>query len=329
MNLAVRPARGIYISVPWRIRAQILRWAVYAQRELLRSFLDPAVAYFRHSLCPLTFTGPVMFLTTRRLFRLPILTPYSPPFLVARYSYTMSLANASTSLKVLFIGDPKVGISSFLTVLRGKPFPNLYIPTHADIVDLHAIVPHYSPTEDSKAWEDWPNLSEPTDSNSPTTNSTIQLLDITTYGEIYRWSKEVAYRGPNAVVLCFSVARRESFESLKTKVRLLNFRVEFIRVISAVFLVAPTHCAIAAGCPGPSRRNEKRSTANFTAQIGYCLSRGTKTSPSSSEVRRRSGSGKGIRGESIRGMLCQDEYEEYPGGTEDGCLVGSSSFPTL
>jgi GTPase SAR1 family protein len=136
----------------------------------------------------------------------------------------MSLGNASTSLKVLFIGDPKVGISSFLTVLRGKPFPNLYIPTHADIVDLRATVPHRSPAEDSKAWEDWPNPSTPsdltTDSDSPTTRSTIQLLDITTYGEIYRWSREAAYRGANAVVLCFSVARRESFESLKAKVRL-------------------------------------------------------------------------------------------------------------
>lgn len=137
----------------------------------------------------------------------------------------MSLVNASTSLKVLFIGDPKVGISSFLTVLRGKPFPNLYIPTHADIVDLHAMVPHRSPSEDSQAWEDWPNYisTRPdltADSDSPTTKSTIQLLDITTYGEIYRWSKEAAYRGANAVVLCFSVARRESFQSLKTKVRL-------------------------------------------------------------------------------------------------------------
>ena len=166
-------------------------------------------------------------LTTRRLFPplcrryVPYQRPCSPHFLVARYSYTMSLVNAGTSLKVLFISDPKVGISSFLTVLRGKPFPNLYIPTHADIIGLHAKIPHRSPAEDSKSWENWPNQLEPTtDSDSPTTNSTIQLLDITTYGEIYRWSKEAAYRGANAVVLCFSVARRESFESLKSKVSL-------------------------------------------------------------------------------------------------------------
>ena len=133
----------------------------------------------------------------------------------------MSLGNARTSLKVLFIGDPKVGISSFLTVLRGKPFPNLYIPTHADIVGLHAMVPHRSPAEDSKSWEDWPDHPElTTDSDTPTTKSTIQLLDITTYGEVFRWSKEAAYRGVNAVVLCFSVARRESFVSLTSKVSL-------------------------------------------------------------------------------------------------------------
>jgi len=131
----------------------------------------------------------------------------------------MSLGNVRTSLKVLFIGDPKVGISSFLTVLRGKPFPKLYIPTHADILDLWAMVPHRSPAEDSTSWEGWPDQPElATDSDSPTTKSTIQLLDITTYGEIYRWSKAAAYRGANAVVLCFSVARRESFESLKSKV---------------------------------------------------------------------------------------------------------------
>lgn len=134
----------------------------------------------------------------------------------------MSLGNTRTSLKVLFIGDPKVGISSFLTVLRGRPFPRLYIPMHADIVDLQAMVPHRSPAEDSISWESWPDQPEfsITDSDSPTTKSTIQLLDITTYGEIYRWSKEAAYRGANAVVLCFSVARRESFESLKSKVSL-------------------------------------------------------------------------------------------------------------
>ena len=134
----------------------------------------------------------------------------------------MSLGNTRTGLKVLFIGDPKVGISSFLTVLRGRPFPRLYIPTHADIIDLQAMVPHRSPAEDSISWEGWPDQPEfiITDSDSPTTKSTIQLLDITTYGEIYRWSKEAAYRGANAVVLCFSVARRESFESLKSKVSL-------------------------------------------------------------------------------------------------------------
>jgi len=198
----------------------------------------------------------------------------------------MSLDNASTSLKVLFIGDPKIGISSFLTVLRGKPFPKLYIPMHADIVDPHAMVPHRSPVEDSKAWEDWPNIvptqSElTTDSDFPTTKSTIQLLDITTYGEIYRWSKEAAYRGANAVVLCFSIARRESFESLKTKVRIFRF---WSSVYSAVLLVAHAHFAIASGCSCPSCRNEKRFTADLIAQIGHRPSGGTKTSPSSSEV---------------------------------------------
>ena len=81
----------------------------------------------------------------------PYQRPCSPHILVARYSYTMSLVNAGTSLNVLFISD------------------------------------------------------------SPTTNSTIQLLDITTYGERYRWSKEAAYWRANAVTLCFSVASRESF----------------------------------------------------------------------------------------------------------------------
>jgi GTPase SAR1 family protein len=156
----------------------------------------------------------------------------------------MSLGNARTSLKVLFIGDPKVGISSFLTVLRGKPFPKLYIPTHADIVDLRVMVPHRSPTEDSKSWEGWPDHPElNTDSDSSTTKSTIQLLDITTYGEIYRWSKEAAYRGANAVVLCFSVARRESFESLKSKVsRLPPF---FWSSVSLAFL---HRLSLSSGC---------------------------------------------------------------------------------
>lgn len=170
----------------------------------------------------------------------------------------MSLGNARTSLKVLFIGDPKVGISSFLTVLRGKPFPNLYIPTHADIVGLHAMVPHRSPAEDSKSWEDWPDHPElTTDSDTPTTKSTIQLLDITTYGEVFRWSKEAAYRGVNAVVLCFSVARRESFVSLTSKVSLYAFWVVFTRAISAVPLVAPAHFTIAPRRSCPSRRDEK------------------------------------------------------------------------
>ena len=173
----------------------------------------------------------------------------------------MPFDDASAGLKVLFIGDPKVGISSFLTVLRGKPFPNLYIPMHADIMDLHAVVPHHSPAEDSKAWEHWNNLSGQlelaTHGDCPTTKSTIQLLDITTYGEIYRWSKEAAYRGANAVVLCFSVARRESFESLRTKVRILAFGVLFSRVIPAVLLVAPAYIAISPRRSCPSRRDEK------------------------------------------------------------------------
>jgi len=244
-----------------------------------RSLDSPAGGLFRYELSrssypgsvgPLlppsreAFTEPVIFLTTRRLFprlfRRPLLTPDGSTFFVARYSYTMSIGNTSTGLKVLFIGDPKVGISSFLTVLRGKPFPNLYIPTHADIVDLHAVVPHRSPAEDSKAWENWTSISaQPlaTDSDSPSTKSTIQLLDITTYGELYRWSKETAYRGANAVVLCFSVARRESFESLRTKVRIFAFGVMSSRVISALPLVAPAHCAIPPRRSCPSRRNEK------------------------------------------------------------------------
>lgn len=160
-----------------------------------------------------------------------------PTSFATRYSYTMSLGYARTSLKILFIGDPKVGISSFLTVLRGKPFPNLYIPPHADIVGLHAIVPHRSPAEDSKSWEDWSDQPEfTTDCDTPTTKSTIQLLDMTTYGERFRWSKEAAYRGANAVVLCFSVARRESFECLKSKVcpSILLFGVVLTGVLSVV-----------------------------------------------------------------------------------------------
>jgi len=95
----------------------------------------------------------------------------------------MSLVNAGASLKVFFISHPKVEISSFLTVLRGKPFPNIYAPTHADIIRPPC----------SKSWENWPNELELTTNNgSLTTNSTIQLLDITTYGEIYPWSKETA-----------------------------------------------------------------------------------------------------------------------------------------
>ena len=214
--------------------ASILRRVAFSGQKLFRSRPGPPFGPLLPPCREMSVRRPpepVIFWTTRRLlprlFPRPLSTPCSPLFLAARYSYTMSFVNASTSLKVLFIGDPKVGISSFLTVLRGKPFPNLYIPTHADIVDLHAMVPHRSPAEDSKAWGDWPNNSstrpEPTaDSDSPATKSTIQLLDITTYGEIYRWSREAAYRGANVVVLCFSVARRESFESLRTKVRQLR-----------------------------------------------------------------------------------------------------------
>src|SRR5258706_13889485 len=127
----------------------------------------------------------------------------------------MSLGYARTSLKILFIGDPKVGISSFLTVLGGKPFPNFHIPTHADLISLHAMVPHRSPAEDSTSWEDWSDQPElTTDSNTPTTKSTIQLLDITTYGEKFRWSKEAAYRGPNSIVLYFSIPKPASFDTL-------------------------------------------------------------------------------------------------------------------